>query len=90
LHEAHACIHYVCDAKQCAWRMCIQLHGVAHSAIQPISPTNHQPPHPTRPRALCQPDPSDGMILAEGVGRFCDDLGVDPSDIVMVGWCWGH
>ncbi|KAI8474631.1 MAG: Cullin binding-domain-containing protein [Monoraphidium minutum] len=28
------------------------------------------------------------MILADGVGRFCDDLGVDPSDIVMLVLSW--
>jgi DCN1-like protein 1/2 len=32
-------------------------------------------------------DPSSGAILAEGVGQLCDDLGVDPSDIVMVRVC---
>lgn len=31
---------------------------------------------------------SDGVIMAEGVGRFCDDLGVDPSDIVMLVLSW--
>ena len=25
-------------------------------------------------------DPTDGVILADGVGRFCDDLGVRASD----------
>ena len=29
-------------------------------------------------------DPDDDRILAEGVSQFCDDLGVDPFDIVMV------
>jgi hypothetical protein len=26
------------------------------------------------------------MILAEGVGQFCEDLEVDPSDVVLVSW----
>lgn len=30
------------------------------------------------------PDPSDTMMLAEGVGQFCEDLEVDPTDIVLV------
>ena len=29
-------------------------------------------------------DPDDDRILADGVSQFCDDLGVDPFDIVMV------
>ncbi len=36
---------------------------------------------------LCSAEPDEDIILAEGVGKFCDDLGVDPADIVMVsGW----
>merc|ERR1712054_48964 len=29
-------------------------------------------------------DPDDDRILADGVSQFCDDLGVDPFDIVML------
>lgn len=29
-------------------------------------------------------DPQQNMILAEGISRLCDDLGVEPSDIVLV------
>lgn len=29
-------------------------------------------------------DPHQDMILADGISRLCDDLGVEPSDIVMV------
>eukprot|EP00878_Enallax_costatus_P003752 GHUV01003968.1.p1 GENE.GHUV01003968.1~~GHUV01003968.1.p1 ORF type:complete len:254 (+),score=70.65 GHUV01003968.1:404-1165(+) len=29
-------------------------------------------------------DPHQDMILADGISRFCDDLGVEPSDIVML------
>ena len=28
------------------------------------------------------------MILAEGVGDLCEDLGVDPSDVVMLVLAW--
>jgi hypothetical protein len=31
------------------------------------------------------PASHDDMILAEGIAKLCEDLGVDPSDIVMVG-----
>jgi hypothetical protein len=35
---------------------------------------------PTTPPTDAQQD----VILAEGIGRLCEDLAVDPSDIVMV------
>ncbi|KIY93801.1 DCN1-like protein 2 [Monoraphidium neglectum] len=41
-----------------------------------------------RARVAAGGDPSDGVIMAEGVGRFCDDLEVDPSDIVMLVLSW--
>mmetsp|Transcript_4791 Transcript_4791/g.8693 ORF Transcript_4791/g.8693 Transcript_4791/m.8693 type:complete len:252 (-) Transcript_4791:144-899(-) len=33
-------------------------------------------------------DPNDTMILAEGVGQFCEDLEVDPSDVVLLVVSW--
>lgn len=33
-------------------------------------------------------DPTDDLILADGMSRFCDDLEVDPSDIVMLVLSW--
>mmetsp|Transcript_28788 Transcript_28788/g.81081 ORF Transcript_28788/g.81081 Transcript_28788/m.81081 type:complete len:248 (-) Transcript_28788:139-882(-) len=33
-------------------------------------------------------DPHDAIILAEGVSQFCDDLEVDPSDIVLLVVSW--
>ncbi|GBF90080.1 hypothetical protein Rsub_02788 [Raphidocelis subcapitata] len=33
-------------------------------------------------------DAADGAIRAEGVGSFCEDLGVDPSDVVMLVLSW--
>lgn len=33
-------------------------------------------------------DPNEDSILAEGMGRFCEDLAVDPSDIVMLVLSW--
>mmetsp|Transcript_13398 Transcript_13398/g.34367 ORF Transcript_13398/g.34367 Transcript_13398/m.34367 type:complete len:252 (-) Transcript_13398:1458-2213(-) len=33
-------------------------------------------------------DPSDTMMLAEGVGQFCEDLEVDPTDIVLLVISW--
>jgi len=32
--------------------------------------------------------PHDDMILAEGISKFCEDLGVDPSDIIMLVISW--
>jgi hypothetical protein len=29
-------------------------------------------------------DPHQDMILADGISRLCDDLGVEPTDIVLV------
>lgn len=33
-------------------------------------------------------EPGHEMILAEGIGRFCEDLGVDPSDVAMLVLSW--
>lgn len=33
-------------------------------------------------------DPSGEIILAEGISMFCEDLGVDPADIVMLVLSW--
>jgi DCN1-like protein 1/2 len=33
---------------------------------------------------MCRQDSHDDIILAEGVSKFCEDLGVDPADIVML------
>eukprot|EP00955_Chlamydomonas_euryale_P057841 356907-Chlamydomonas_euryale.AAC.3 len=32
-------------------------------------------------------DPNSDVMMADGLVRFCEDLGVDPSDIVMVRTC---
>lgn len=29
-------------------------------------------------------DPHSDMVLAEGISKFCEDLGVEPTDIVLV------
>ena len=29
-------------------------------------------------------DPDSELILADGVGRLCEDLGVDPSDLAVL------
>lgn len=62
--------------------------GVACSplgAAARVRASSRSPQHHARhPRNTTIADPDDDNILAEGVGRLCEDLGVDPSDIVMV------
>lgn len=56
----------------------------ATNSTLPLPPT----PNKQHQHTHTQTDADSGMILAEGVSRLCDDLGVDPSDVATLALSW--